>query len=279
MEPAGAAVPMDLAAGVAAPGEQNVAAAQTAEPEHAPAAAPSPPGINFRVWRRRAGDPTGHFDMYEWSPRPNATVLDALLDIRRDRDRSLVVRHSCMHGSCGACGVRINGREALACDTPVADTQATTISVEPLRGQRPVADLATDMVDFHARLEPTGFTVVRASELPAAEALPEGVRAYTRFEDCTECGLCLSACPVSRFDPAYIGPAAMAAVARMVEEPRGHSAGPLFTLAAEPDSVWRCHDALECTAVCPEAVDPARSLLQLRRRIALDRVKSLFGRG
>jgi succinate dehydrogenase / fumarate reductase iron-sulfur subunit len=43
--------------------------------------------------------------------------------------------------------------------------------------------------------------------------------------------------------------------------------------------VWRCHDALECTVVCPSAVEPARAVLGIRRQIAVDRVKRLFGSG
>ena len=247
----------------------------------APAAAlPTPaPTVRFRVRRRRPADRDGRWQQFEWTSRPGATVLDALLDIRREQDPSLVVRHSCMHGSCGACGVRVNGREALACDMPVADVRGSAITVEPLRGQPLVADLATDMADFHARMEPVGLPVVRASETTTRTTPPEGVRSFTRFEDCTECGLCLSACPVAHADHSYIGPAALAAAARVVDEPRGRELRSLFALAALPDSVWRCTDAMQCSVVCPEAVDPARSLLRLRRRIAIDAVKSLFRRG
>jgi succinate dehydrogenase / fumarate reductase iron-sulfur subunit len=120
---------------------------------------------------------------------------------------------------------------------------------------------------------------VRSAEATAGAESPEGVKAYTRFENCIECGLCLSACPISRTDRAYLGPAALAAAARVADEPRGQPLGPIFALAAEPDSVWRCRDAMQCTAVCPSAVDPAGALLRLRRRVAFDRVRSVFGRG
>ena len=71
--------------------------------------------------------------------------------------------------------------------------------------------------------------------------------------------------------------AALAAAARVVEEPRGLELGPVLDLAAEPDSVWRCHDALECSVVCPAAVDPARAVLTLRRHLAANRARRLFG--
>ncbi len=185
-----------------------------------------------------------------------------------------------MHASCGTCGVRVNAREVLACDSKLADLPTEQpIQVEPLANQRVVADLATDMVDFHARFQAAGMPLVRASEAWSEAVPPEEIKTFGRFEDCIECGLCLSTCPIARADRDFIGPAALAAVGRIVAEPRGRDPGPVLDLAAEPDSVWRCRDAMECTAVCPVAVDPARALLTLRRQIAWLGLKRLLGRG
>jgi succinate dehydrogenase / fumarate reductase iron-sulfur subunit len=120
--------------------------------------------------------------------------------------------------------------------------------------------------------------LVRAAAVSSEVRAPEGIRAFGRFENCIECGLCLSACPISRTNRSYIGPAGLAAVARVVAEPRGLELGPVLALAAEPDSVWRCRDALQCTAVCPSAVEPAMALLGLRRHVAARGVRRLFRR-
>jgi succinate dehydrogenase / fumarate reductase iron-sulfur subunit len=238
----------------------------------------------FRVSRSARGEVESHFDDFDVELESGATVLDALLQIKRRHDPSLVVRHSCMHASCGTCGVRVNGREVLACDTKVAWLPAgKPIEVEPLANQRLVADLATDMVDFYARYEPVGMPLVRGAgvkaEVDAGIELPEGVKSFGRFENCIECGLCLSACPVARTSGEFIGPAALAAAARVVAEPRGRELAPVLALAAEPDSVWRCRDAMACTAVCPSAVDPARALSTLRRHVAANGLKRFLGRG
>jgi len=239
---------------------------------------PKPPTARFEISRSRKGDAKAHFDNFDVEVVPGATVLDALLAIKRRHDPSLVVRHSCLHASCGTCGVRVNGREALACDTKVASLPAgKPIKVEPLANQRVVADLATDMVDFYARFEPAGLPLIRAAEARSAVP-PDGVKSFGRFENCIECGLCLSACPIARANRAYIGPAALAAAARVVAEPRGHDLGPVLALAAEPDSVWRCRDAMECTAVCPAAVDPARAVVSLRRHVAFTGLKRFIRR-
>jgi succinate dehydrogenase / fumarate reductase, iron-sulfur subunit len=233
----------------------------------------------LQVSRSRQGDGKRHFQTFEVEVEPGATVLDSLLEIRRNQDPSLVIRHSCLHASCGTCGVRVNGREVLACDTQLAALPAgKPVKVEPLANQRVVADLATDMVDFYARFEPAGLPVVRASEAREGAEPPNGIKAFARFENCIECGLCLSACPIARTNRSFIGPAALAAAARVVAEPRGRDLGPVLALAAEPDSVWRCRDAMECTAVCPSAVDPAGALLSLRRHVAYAGLKRLIRR-
>jgi succinate dehydrogenase / fumarate reductase, iron-sulfur subunit len=235
--------------------------------------------VRLLVSRSRQGDRKRHFQEFEVEVESGATALDALIEIRRKQDPSLVIRYSCLHASCGTCGIRIDGREALACDTELAALPAgKPVKVEPLANQRVVADLATDMVDFHARFEAAGLPVVRASEAGGGVP-PDGTKVFGRFENCIECGLCLSACPVARTNHSFIGPAALAAAARVVAEPRGRDLGPVLALAAEPDSVWRCEDAMECTAVCPSAVDPAGALLSLRRHVAFEGLKRLIRRG
>jgi succinate dehydrogenase / fumarate reductase iron-sulfur subunit len=233
----------------------------------------------IRVSRFKSGDAEPRFEDFEVEVESGATLLDALLQIRR-RDPSLVIRHSCKHASCGACGMRANGREVLACDTKVTDLHASRpIKVEPLAGRHTLADLATDMTDFHARMDAVGMPLVRSAETAADVVPPEGIKTFARFENCIECGLCLSACPIAKLDAEYIGPAALAAAERVVEEPRGRDLGPVLALASEPDSVWRCRDAMGCSAVCPAAVDPAGALFRLRRRVASYGLRKLFRRG
>jgi succinate dehydrogenase / fumarate reductase iron-sulfur subunit len=224
--------------------------------------------VRLRISRRKQPDRAHRFEEFEVRAGPGATVLDALLEIKRDLDPSLVVRHSCMRGACGACGVRVDGREVLACDTPLPSRPGRGVEIEPLSGQEPIADLAVDTADFHARMAAVDLPRVRRSDGLRGGEPPDGLRSFVRFEDCIECGLCLAACPIAASDPAYIGPAALAAAARVVEEPRGRELGPVLALAREKDSVWRCRDVMECSAVCPAAVEPGTAVSRLRRHVA-----------
>ena len=56
---------------------------------------------------------------------PQHTVLDALLQIKREVDPTLNFRYSCGHGMCGSDAVLINGRPDLLCTATIADCLAT----------------------------------------------------------------------------------------------------------------------------------------------------------
>ena len=79
------------------------------------------------------------------------SVLDAMLWARGNVDSTLAFRCACRVGMCGTCGVRINGREGLACRTLVSTEikySGLVINVEPLRHLPVVRDLVTDPGNF-----------------------------------------------------------------------------------------------------------------------------------
>jgi succinate dehydrogenase/fumarate reductase iron-sulfur protein len=232
---------------------------------------PSPPDIRrLKVFRYKRGDPRGqHFETYEVPVRPRMTLLDALLWIKHHRDPSLALRHSCLHASCGTCGVQVDGREALACVTAMSDL-GPAATVEPLANLPILTDLVADVRDFFGRF-PDGHPVLRTSELLPESQTPPGVSAHVRFEDCIECGLCLSACPIVATAPRYVGPAALAAAQRLRDEPRGADPREILGWAAGPDGVWSCHAAWECTQACPAGLNPAAQIMRLRGDLARGR--------
>lgn len=83
---------------------------------------------------------------------------------------------------------------------------------------------------------------------------------WHRFENCIECGLCISACPVAASSDAYLGLAVLAAASRNVDRSDVHSQ------VVGENGIWRCHSAFECTEVCPANVDPASAIMKLRKR-------------
>ncbi|MDR2669433.1 MAG: hypothetical protein LBC14_05725 [Desulfovibrio sp.] len=89
-------------------------------------------------------DGSGHYDMFlvPYTDEDKVTVMDVLDYISLHYDGSLAYyKHSvCDHGICGRCGLRINGKAALACTT-IAETPL--LLLEPLRKKDVVRDLVT----------------------------------------------------------------------------------------------------------------------------------------
>lgn len=235
--------------------------------------------VRVSVSRRKEGDDPGElrYDTFDVAVGPRATILDALVAIRRTQDATLTFRHSCFHASCGTCGMRVDGREGLACVTPVPG--GDEVVVEPLANLPVVSDLVVDMNVFYDEYDECGRPLVRADDLIPECEPAEGVDRLERYEDCIECGICLSACPVAGSDPRYVGPAALAAAWRVVEEPRGADPLPVLRLMDHEQGAWRCHLAWECSEACPSGVDPARAIMRLRGAAVHDRRRRLFSFG
>jgi succinate dehydrogenase / fumarate reductase iron-sulfur subunit len=247
-----------------------------------PAAETSDPAQTrrFRVFRFKRGDDAPHFDTFDVPIESRTTILDALKWIQLHRDPSLSLRHSCFHASCGTCGVRVNGREVLMCVTAVHDL-GQEITVEPEANLPILTDLVLDMDEFYERfadVHPDTHPIIRQSEKIPSALPPDGIAHYVRYEDCIECGLCLSACPVMAATDQYVGPAALAAAQRLLDEPRGIDPLEILDWADEPDGAWRCHAAFECTEACPSDVNPAARIMALRGALIGGRLE-FAGRG
>lgn len=208
------------------------------------------------------GSPTRkrYYQIFKVELHDEANIIDGVMQIFGEQDHSLIFRHACHHASCGLCGARINGRERLMCITPIAEfADGATVTLEPLRNFPWVGDLAVDVKPLLQKMDQVGLPYSRSDELTT------GLEPGDRFEDCIECGLCMSACPVVS-NLKYLGPAPSAGLARVLEEPRGNDARQACEIARGPHGVWRCHSAMECSEVCPSNVDPSRAIGWLRRR-------------
>ena len=232
--------------------------------------------ITFRIFRYRVGDPGSERFEDTTLPVEKATTVLDVLDALNRKDRTLMFRHSCHHGSCGTCACRINGRERLACLTRVLDLDAQVVTVEPLSKLRKVGGLVVDPGGFF-REYPSDWQTLRLSEANPEAKPPQELAGYVRLENCIECGACVSACPVQDF----LGPAVLAGLnrERLNRERLNHHGNngqstespdhkeSLLELAGGERGVWKCRRALECSRVCPTAVYPAQHIQELRNKL------------
>ncbi len=210
--------------------------------------------ITFQVYRQK-GEEAPHYDEFKLEVDPDEYVLDGVERIWAFHDPTVCFRHACHHSTCGACGMRINGVEKLTCITQVRDVthNGGRIKVEPLRNFPVISDLAVDMGSLYSRMElvgaPSVLPVTLAEIEKPVKSWPKEDSQYIRLSDCIECGLCISACPISTTSPTYVGPAVLAGA-----QQKGVGSDPdLLPLVDCEDGAWRCHSAFECTAVCPSS--------------------------
>ncbi len=205
--------------------------------------------------------PSGEFEV---EISETTTVLDALETLRATTRKDLRYRHSCHHGSCGTCGALINGAPALMCLTRMAPLADVPVRIEPLGTMQVIGDVAVHPGNFFDAMPDTGY--VRKSNVTHDAPKPEG-SPWERFEACIECGICVSACPVTApFD----GPAALAAADREREE-RPAQTEAMLDFAAKPRGVQACERRFACSRACPQGVAPGRRIENLRKTLAAGR--------
>lgn len=239
--------------------------------------------VALRIFRYKAGQAPS-YDAFHVCIAETANVLDAIEIAWAQHDRSLMFRHACHHASCGSCAVRINGLEKLPCVTPVRDVWdgRHAVLIEPLRNFPIVSDLVVDVAGLFRRMSASGLVITRTAEAALEERpiqLPDGLDRFNRFENCIECGICVSACPTMAATDKFFGPAGLAGIhrARLETDDRAEAAW-LLELADGEHGVWRCHSAWECTEACPQNVNPAEAIMALRRELIARRFKRIFGR-
>jgi len=220
--------------------------------------------VTFRILRYKPNriDPP-RFQDFSLKIELDMSVLDALEKIRLEQDNTLMYRHSCHHSSCGTCACKINGKERLTCITKISDLDEDTITLTPLEGFKPIGDLVVDVTRFYKDYSGK-WTYLRRSERMKSTRCPPGIKHFTRFENCIECGACISACPATHNSNAFLGPAVLAAVNNELKK-FPQKSDDLLSLAGNKRGERLCERAVNCSRVCPNKVYPARHIAGLRR--------------
>lgn len=116
------------------------------------------PTVRFSVERTEAGggdEPAlgeRRVDTFEVPYTDRTTVLDALEWVKEHADPTLTFRWSCKMAVCGSCGVMVNGRPVLGCETLVRGFRSTGITVGPLAHHEVLRDLVVDTDGLIERL-------------------------------------------------------------------------------------------------------------------------------
>jgi succinate dehydrogenase / fumarate reductase, iron-sulfur subunit len=235
--------------------------------------------ITFRVRRfDPETDPAPHWDSYTLNVPDGMTVLEALHQIKAEKEPTLAWRSSCRMGVCGSCGMFINDLPRLACQTQVLHLDTNVVTVAPLPNYPNVKDLVPNLeplIEKHAAIKP--FIIhPNPQELddPSGEFLqtPEEREAFSQFTYCIKCGLCLAACPTVATDPLFLGPQALAQAYRYTADNRDCGLQERLEAIDVFHGPYQCHMAGACSVACPKGVDPAFGIQLLKRTLVLDSI-------
>ncbi|MCU0483607.1 MAG: succinate dehydrogenase iron-sulfur subunit, partial [Chloroflexi bacterium] len=185
-------------------------------------------------------------------------------------------RSSCRMGICGSCGMHINGRPRLACNTQVAELSGSTVTVAPLPNFDIIKDLVPDlrpMFAAHRELRPyliRGDTAEQDRPTREYRQAPQELERYLQFSYCIKCGCCMAACPTVATDPEYAGPMPLSQAHRYNSDSRDGGFARRREVLSGGSGPWRCHFAGECSQVCPKGVDPAKAIQLMKRDLVTD---------
>lgn len=200
-------------------------------------------------------------------------VLDAL-KIFKSQDETLTFRRSCGEGVCGSDGMNINGRNALACITPLTGIQEPVV-IRPLPGMPVIRDLIVDLSNFFKQYEKTKPYLQNSQTPPPSERLqsPKEREKLDGLYECILCGCCSSACPSYWWNPdKFLGPAAALQAARFIYDSRDDATEERLEQLDDAYSVFRCRSIMSCVDVCPKGLNPTKAIADIRSKLIDDGV-------
>ena len=197
-------------------------------------------------------------------------VLD-VMELIKAQDPSVGFRRSCREGVCGSDGLNMNGKNGLACITPLSDTvKKNKLVLRPLPGLPVVRDLVVDMSMFYAQYEKVQPYLQNNSSPPAIERLqsPEEREKLDGLYECILCACCSSSCPSFWWNPdRFIGPAGLLQSYRFLADSRDTATEERLAKLDDPFSVFRCHGIQNCVNVCPKGLNPTKAIGHIRNML------------
>lgn len=189
-------------------------------------------------------------------------VLDALIRLK-EQDPTLSLRRSCREGVCGSDGMNMNGKNGLACITPLS-ALGKHVVIRPLPGLPVIRDLVVDMGQFYTQWEKVKPYLLNDSKQPPAREFlqsPEERAKLDGMYECILCACCSTSCPSFWWNPdKFIGPAGLLAAYRWLADSRDTATEERLAGLEDPFSVFRCHGIMNCVNVCPKGLNPTKAI-------------------
>ncbi len=226
--------------------------------------------MKFSIYRYNPEkDDKPYMQDYEVALQPaDRMLLDAILRIKA-MDDSLGLRKSCREGVCGSDGMNINGRNGLACITPLKGIKEPVI-LRPLPGLPVIRDLIVDMSQFFKQYHSIKPYLVNDNPPPQKERLqsPEDREELNGLYECVLCACCSTSCPSFWWNPdKFVGPAALLQAYRFIADTRDDATSERLDNLEDPYRLFRCHTIMNCADVCPKGLNPTEAIGKIKEQM------------
>ena len=223
--------------------------------------------MRFQIYRFNPDqDSAPHMQEYDIALEPtDRMLLDALMRIKTVDD-TFSFRRSCRVGVCGSDAMNINGKNGLACITPLADVQEPVV-IRPLPGMPVIRDLIVDMSQFFKQYHSVTPYVINDTPRPDGERLqlPEDREELNGLYECILCACCSTACPSFWWNPdKFVGPAGLLQAYRFIADTRDHATNDRLDNLEDPYRLFRCHSIMNCVDVCPKNLNPTKAIGKIK---------------
>jgi succinate dehydrogenase/fumarate reductase iron-sulfur protein len=190
-------------------------------------------------------------------------VLDGLIHIKNEIDSTLGFRRSCREGICGSCAMNINGKNGLACLTPISDN----VQLYPLPHMPIIKDLIPDMTNFYKQYKEIKPWLQREPE-DNLQSIDDRKKLDGLYE-CILCACCSTSCPSYWWNSdKYLGPAVLMQAYRWIADSRDQSSVERMKHVDDAMKLYRCKTIMNCSNTCPKGLNPGGAIGELKQEIA-----------
>ncbi len=214
-------------------------------------------------------DEKPYFKEYQVDTQGKDIMVLDVLNLVKEQDETMTYRRSCREGVCGSDGMNMNGRNGLACITPVSEALQSSkkLIIRPLPGLPVIRDLVVDMSQFYQQYEKVKPYLMNDEPTPAIERLqtPEERDQLDGLYECILCACCSTSCPSFWWNPdKFIGPAGLLQSYRFLADSRDTATEERLADLDDPFSVFRCRGIMNCVSVCPKGLNPTQAIGKIR---------------
>ena len=193
-------------------------------------------------------------------------VLDALIHIKNNIDKTLGFRRSCREGICGSCAMNINGKNTLACLCPINEK----VNIYPLPHMPIIKDLIPDMKNFYEQYKEIKpwLNSSHDSNTEHIQSIEDRKKLDGMYE-CILCACCSTSCPSYWWNgnKGYLGPAVLMQAYRWIEDSRDENTKERMKYVDDAMKLYRCKSIMNCSNTCPKGLNPGQAIGKLKKKI------------